>query len=574
MAAEIARTGVEVQGVRWQTWVPALLVAGMGAVNGSWIAAPGSMVLAALGSGSPFFVPWIEPLQALCAGLGLLFLAGGLWRGKRYAWLAMLGLAAPLAALYALDGAYPLKFLAAASLALGLLACRRSFTTRSAPSAVRRGLGLWSLGLAASLGLSIFTNPLGTSFWAWLNRILMDTLGGFVLSLSPVGGWMAQEHGGLLTGLHFGLGLAAWGGLFWMLDQPLAAPPTAAPEERARAREIVRAWGRTSQAHLALLEDKTYYFSPGGSVIAYTVRGRSAVTLGDPIGPLQDAPAAIQAFVAFAARNDWRVVFSLTAGDYLPIYRRLGFGALCLGHEGIIDLSTFSLKGNASKTFRKRYNRLAALGYRVEVYDPPIAAPLLAELRRVSDEWLAMAQAPEKRFFLACFTEDYVRSERLAVVRAPDGVISAFANLVPEYQLNELSIDLMRRRRQIEPGVMDFLFVSLFLWARDHGYQTFNLGLSPLFGVGGRPGSSWLEVIIYYLYEHGTFYDFKGLNGFKIKFRPSWSAQYLVYPSLLSLPVAGLALARANAGQGETLLGYFRPRHKPMHHDLPEDLAT
>ncbi len=568
MEAEIARAETRVQGAHRQTRILAFLVAGVGAINVGWIAAPGWRILAALGNGSPFFIPSIEPLQAFFAGLGLLFLAWGLWRGKRYAWLAALGLAAPLAALYALDGAYLLKLLGAAGLTLGLWAARRSFTTRSDPAAVRRGLELWALGLAASLALSVFTGPADAPLSTWLNQVLLSALGGFVLSLAPVGGWLAQEYGGLLTGLHFGLGLASWGGLFWLLDRPLPAPPVAASAGRARAAEIVRAWGRTSQAHLALLDDKTYYFSPGGSVIAYTVQGRWAVTLGDPIGPLEDAPAAIRAFVAFAARSDWWVVFSLTTSDYLPLYRRLGFGALCLGHEGIIDLPNFSLKGNASKTFRKRYNRLAALGYRVDVYDPPIDAGLLADLRRVSDEWLAMAQAPEKRFFLACFTEDYVRSERVAVVRAPGGVICAFANLVPEYQLNELSIDLMRRRRQIEPGVMDFLFVSLFLWAREHGYQTFNLGLSPLFGVGGRPGSSWLEVVIYYLYEHGTFYDFKGLNGFKIKFRPSWSPQYLVYPSLLSLPVAGLALARANAGRGETLLDYFRPRHKPMHHEF------
>jgi len=230
------------------------------------------------------------------------------------------------------------------------------------------------------------------------------------------------------------------------------------------------------------------------------------------------------------------------------------------------------LKGNAAKTFRKRYNRLLNLGYRVDICEPPIAQDLAAELHRVSDEWLSMAQAAEKGFFIARFTKEYVCHERLAVVRSPQGQVIAFANLVPEYQLNELSIDLMRRRRNIEPGIMDFLFVSLFLWAHAQGYHTFNMGLSPLFGVGSRSNAPLLERFICLIYEHGNFYDFKGLNGFKIKFRPVWVPQYLVYPSFFSLPAVGLALASVNAGEGETLLDYFKPRPKQIHHEQPDDL--
>ncbi|MFM8320068.1 MAG: phosphatidylglycerol lysyltransferase domain-containing protein, partial [Chloroflexota bacterium] len=119
--------------------------------------------------------------------------------------------------------------------------------------------------------------------------------------------------------------------------------------------------------------------------------------------------------------------------------------------------------------------------------------------------------------------------------------------------------DLMRRRRAIEPGTMDFLFVALFLWAARRGYASFNMGLSPLYRVGVDPGSSLLERFIHILYEDSSFYDFKGLNGFKSKFRPEWTPQYLVFPSYTGFLVVGLALARLNAGPGESLLGYFRP---------------
>lgn len=379
-----------------------------------------------------------------------------------------------------------------------------------------------------------------------------------ILSVAAVFRLLTAPHS-LHSWLAAGLAVFAWGCVFALASRPVAATPPAV-DHRQQAQRTVQVYGRTSMAHLALLDDKQYFFSPGGSLVAYTALKGVAITLGDPIGPVEDADAAIGGFCHFCAQNGWLSAFCLTSADYLDIYRRHGFRSLCLGHEGILDLRQFTLRGNANKTFRKRYNRLAGLGYRVEVLEPPIAEGTLSQLRQISDEWLKMLHTAEKQFFLARFDEAYVRNERMAVVYTPDGLICAFVNLVPEYQLNEISIDLMRRRRHLESGVMDFLFVSLFLWARQQGYDTFNLGLSPLYAVGKRPGPPWIERFLHFAYEHGSFYNFKGLNGFKMKFHPRWEPQYLIYPGIFNLVRVGLVMARVNAGDGESLSQYFR-RH-------------
>lgn len=345
--------------------------------------------------------------------------------------------------------------------------------------------------------------------------------------------------------------------------RPKRAPRPASAQERERAREIVHAHGRTSQAHLALLDDKTYHFTPGGSLIAYTVCGRTAVTLGDPIGPVEDAEPAIRGFLEFCRANRWLTAFAMVEADYLEIYHRLGYKSMCLGHEGAVELRSFTLQGNARKTLRKRFNRLTREGYRVEILDPPIRGDILRELRRISDEWMEMTGAEEKRFFLARFDEDYLRQERLALVYTPHGEISAFANVIPEYRRNGLSIDLMRHRRRFESGTMDFLFVSLIFWGQAHGYDTFNLGLSPLFGVGAGPRPSPIDRILRFVYTYGGFYSFKGLNGFKVKFRPRWTPLYMIFPGYASLLEVGLAVAKANAGEGETLWSYFK-RHPKL----------
>jgi phosphatidylglycerol lysyltransferase len=116
----------------------------------------------------------------------------------------------------------------------------------------------------------------------------------------------------------------------------------------------------------------------------------------------------------------------------------------------------------------------------------------------------------------------------------------------------------MRRRKEIEPGTMDFLFISMFQHFKERGYDGFNLGLSALSGVGDSEQSPRLERAIHYLYKHlNQFYNFKGLHAYKEKFHPRWEPRYLIYPKLAALPDVVIALIRADSG--DRLLDYFKP---------------
>jgi phosphatidylglycerol lysyltransferase len=316
-------------------------------------------------------------------------------------------------------------------------------------------------------------------------------------------------------------------------------------------------------AHLALLDDKSYWFSPGGSLAAYGVSAGCAVALGDPIGPPEDLEPAIFGFAAWARQHGWWPVFGMTSHETLAVYRRLGFRCACFGHEALIDLPRFELSGNAHKTIRRRYQRLCQMGYRLQIVEPPVADEVLSQLRAISQAWLSAGKGAEKGFFLTRFDEAYLANERLALAVSAQGQIEAFINLIPEYGAGEISLDLMRRRIGSEAGVMDFLFAALFLWARQAGYQTFNMGLSPLYGVGQAPRSSMVERLFAFTYAHMNIYDFKGLNSFKIKFRPHWQPQYLIYPSRRSLPQVGMALARLNAGENNSIWNFVFPKKKP-----------
>jgi len=85
---------------------------------------------------------------------------------------------------------------------------------------------------------------------------------------------------------------------------------------------------------------------------------------------------------------------------------------------------------------------------------------------------------------------------------------------------------------------MDYLFVELMLWGREHGYAWFNLGMAPLSGLGNHPlAPHWHRVGELIFHHAEDFYNFEGLRRYKEKFKPVWRPRYLASPG-------GLALAR------------------------------
>jgi phosphatidylglycerol lysyltransferase len=215
-----------------------------------------------------------------------------------------------------------------------------------------------------------------------------------------------------------------------------------------------------------------------------------------------------------------------------------------------MDLKKFTLDGSQNKTLRNTYNKLLRLGYCSDVIQPPFSERMLRELKSISDDWLTAHKATELSFSLGWFSKDYLNTCPILMVRDREGFIEAFANLVTEFQANEISVDLMRYRQHSEAGLMDFLFVSLFQWAQKQDFAGFNLGLSALSGVGEHSDDPAIERALNFIYHNiNRFYNFRGLHSFKEKFHPAWSPRYLVYPGASNLPVISVALMRASLGE-------------------------
>lgn len=490
-------------------------------------------------------------LVTVLCGFALLLLFRDLWHNKRVAWtFTMVTLLVSIVA-HLVKGLDYEEAILAAIVLVYLWTQRYHFQALADPPAFAQGIQALLTAVVFTLaytwlGLFILDHhfDLEYSLESALNQtfyLFTYTSDATLMPLTSFGRYFERSLY-LVAAVTFGYG-------FWMLLRPLLLRQPASAAARTRAYALIEEYGRNALAHFARFPDKLYWFSPGGSVIAYAVRRQIAIALGDPIGPSEDAAAAIRDFHDFCQRKHLNVAFYRTTPAHLDTYQQSGLNILCIGEEGIVDLTQFNFYSAANQHLQNVILQQTQAGYRAELHFPPLSDRLLAELQSVSDEWLFAMQGRERRFDLGWFDQNYIGNSTVITVQSNQGAVVAFANLVSVAHSQEITIDLLRRRTDVGDEVIDFLLISLLQWAKDEGYATFNLGFSALMGVDVQPEDPTTPLALAYVIDHvGQFYSFRGLHDFKDKFQPQWLPRYLVFPGLEHLPAVGHALESVGAG--------------------------
>lgn len=298
--------------------------------------------------------------------------------------------------------------------------------------------------------------------------------------------------------------------------------------------------GGNHVSHLIFLKDKQQFWTKDRNVlIVYKRIFNKLVVLGDPIGDESNIHNAINEFNEYCKFKNLRPIFYQTSPRYMQYYHDSGYRFVKLGEEAIVKLEGFSLEGKKGAKLRTRINKFTRNGFAFRVVEPPYSKELLSELKEVSDSWLG--DGKEKGFSVVSFREDYVVRFPIAIMQNTEGKIIAFATLATDYK-QTLTIDLMRKCQQSPHGTMDVLFLHIFDWAKNNGYQNCSLGMSPLANVGNCKHSFISEKVIRFIYLYGNKkYNFKGLREFKSKFATEWEPKYLAYKKSF-LPVIFLQL--------------------------------
>ena len=340
--------------------------------------------------------------------------------------------------------------------------------------------------------------------------------------------------------------------LFFSISRLLrpSQPKKALPgiEDLDRANAVIER-SRKTYANLALLGDKALMFSESGNAfIMYGIEGRSWVAMGEPIGFEEEKIELAWRFHEICNHNGGWTVFYEVESENLHLYLDLGLTMLKLGEEARVQLTNFSLEGGVLKSLRHAQRKLEKEGCLFEVITKGGVFPLLAELRGISDAWLAEKNTREKGFSLGFFDAEYIKRFPIGIVRK-DGKIVAFANIWQGAEKEELSVDLMRYLPDGPHNVMEYLFVQIMLWGKREGYRWFNLGMAPFSRLEDRALAPFWNRVGAFIFRHGEhFYNFQGLRHYKEKFGPEWKPRYLASPGGLALPSVLADLASLVSG--------------------------
>ncbi|MBV9790681.1 MAG: DUF2156 domain-containing protein [Chloroflexi bacterium] len=502
------------------------------------------------------FVRMLLPLEiergsrhlAVIAGLALLAVGRGLWRGQRWTWRVTIGLLAGSAILHLVKGLDWEE----ASLALGLaglIIWRQSdFRARSDPPTLRRAV--------RALGLSM----IGLLVYTLIGGVILRTqfAGGLAPSalLAELGARLLLGTGPLLPQTHRAywflesfsvVGVALLAYLIGAFLRPLVALP-AARSEHAQAQQLLRRYAASSLSYFALLPDKSLYFGQSvAGVIPYRVAANVAVTCGDPIVAPEDLTALLHEFTELCARSGWEPCFYEVQPEQLATYAELGLHSLKIGEDSWIDLKQFTLKGKPIADIRHAVSKIEREGVTFRVLSlgdqtalAPGDEPLWTQMQTIAR---SQSRADfELQFSIGSLPSTPDPEARYSLALGPDGAtVIAFCSWLPIYAANGWALDVMQRAPDAPNGSMEYLIAQSLLALQQAGAAWASLGVAPLADADVEQDDerSLLQRGVRFLYEHprvNEFYRYKSLFFFKRKFAPSWRSVYLVYSSRLSLP--------------------------------------
>ncbi|MSE05268.1 DUF2156 domain-containing protein, partial [Lactobacillus salivarius] len=301
--------------------------------------------------------------------------------------------------------------------------------------------------------------------------------------------------------------------------------------DKKRIKKIIDNYSGNEVSHLAFLRDKNiYYYRVNGEDIMYFMYRRKndkLIFMGEPVGNMDYLKDAIKELMTQADYYGYELVFYEINSKLTMLLHDLGFDFIKNGEEGYVTLKDFSLSGKKKRGERALINKFEREGYTFEMIEPPFSKELIQELKQVSDSWLDGQL--EKGFSLGFFDEYYLNQANISIIKDADNKIVAFASMMPMDD-KTLSIDLMRHSKQAPSGIMDKIFITLFEYGKENGYERFDMGMAPLANVGTSQYSFIEERAAHFIYEYGySFYGFQGLRDYKDKYVSYWLPKYTAY---------------------------------------------
>ncbi|WP_063774851.1 phosphatidylglycerol lysyltransferase domain-containing protein [Kitasatospora azatica] len=321
------------------------------------------------------------------------------------------------------------------------------------------------------------------------------------------------------------------------------------PEDESRLRALLEQHGaRDSLGYFALRRDKSVCWSPSGkAAVLYRVVNGVALASGDPIGDPEAWPQAIDRWRETSRAHAWVPAVTGAGEQAGNAYRRTGLKALEFGDEAIVEVAEFSLEGRSMRTLRQAHNRVRKAGYRAVIRrHRDIPEDELADLVHLADAW--RHGRTERGFTMALgrLGDPADGDCLMAECRDENDRTCALLSFVP-WGAHGLSLDLMRRDRESENGLVEFLVTELLLRAEAGELEVTRVSLNfamfrYVFEAGAKLGAGpVLRLCRAVLKFLSRWWQLESLYRANAKYQPVWEPRFLLYEKPSELPVIAIA---------------------------------
>ncbi|MET9621402.1 phosphatidylglycerol lysyltransferase domain-containing protein [Streptomyces sp. NPDC006464] len=508
-----------------------------------------------------YFTPYLLT-AGFASGVFTLFLAITMRRRKRAAWILNIVLSGLFLLLFVVAMIFPeirqhaqnwISVVLTAAFVLALVLGRKEFYAkgdRSNPwlAAVVAVGGLLVTSLLAALLVTVTNTSTGTSTFLerWRYGVLrLITLAADDSAYDGIAtpGWVNVTINVLSTLLLIAVLYAAF------RSRRAVDPLTAQDEDKLRGL-LDKHGDRDSLGYFALRREKSVVWSASEkAAVAYRVVGGVSLASGDPIGDPEAWPGAIEPWLAEAREHGWIPAVMGASEEAGTIYARHGLDALELGDEAIVETDEFTLDGRAMRTVRQAFNRVKRAGYEVRIRrHEEIPTDEMDELLRKADDW--RDGATERGFSMALGRLGDPRDGRCVMLECTDdeGRLRAVLSFVP-WGPKGLSLDLMRRDRDSENGLMEFMVIELLQRAGEIGITQVSLNFAmfrSVFERGSKLGAGpvlrmWRSLLSFF----SRWWQIESLYRANAKYRPIWEPRFMLFEKSADLLRIGLAAGRA-----------------------------
>ncbi|MFF1703643.1 phosphatidylglycerol lysyltransferase domain-containing protein [Streptomyces sp. NPDC058252] len=510
-----------------------------------------------------YFTPYLLT-AGFASGVFTMFLAITMRRRKRAAWILNLVLSGLFLALFAVAMAFPeirqypqnwISLVLTAAFVGALVVGRQEFYAkgdRSNPklaAAVGTG-GLLATSLLAALLVTVTNHAHDAHRSTFLDRWHYGTLRLVSVAADD------SHYAGIATPNWVNVAINVLStvlvlAVFYAAFRSRRAVDPLTEDDEKRLRVLLEKNGdRDSLGYFALRREKSVVWSPTGkAAVAYRVVGGVSLASGDPLGDPEAWPGAIEPWLAEARAHGWIPAVMGASEEAGTVYSRHGLDALELGDEAIVETAEFTLEGRAMRTVRQAYNRVRRAGYQVRIRrHEDIPADEMAYLLKRADDW--RDGATERGFSMALGRLGDPDDGRCVMLECTDaeGRLRAVLSFVP-WGPHGLSLDLMRRDRDSENGLMEFMVIELLRRAREIEITQVSLNFAmfrSVFERGARLGAGpvlrlWRSLLSFF----SRWWQIESLYRANAKYRPIWEPRFLLFEKSADLLRIGVAAARA-----------------------------